>query len=1613
MTHRRSLSDADILLKRAEENKPKKIIGEYKLTKTVGQGSMGKVKLAINQKTGEKRACKIMPRPSYKSFSSCSSDPIIIDSTTSLDQFPELFPKEKANSQEIKENRIIREAAIVLLLNHPHIAFMDKFVAWDNFYYMFFEYVNGGQMLDYIISHGKLKEKQARKFIREIISAVDYCHHNSIVHRDLKIENVLIDKDGEIKLIDFGLSNLFDVDSHLKTFCGSLYFAAPELLNAKEYIGPEVDIWSMGIILYVLVCGRVPFDDESMPVLYQKIKAGNVEYPSFLTPDCVNLLSKMLNVNSEERITMDKIKSHPWIIKGYEEPLDNYLAPRLPITLPLDMEVIKNMKGFGFGSVDEIKSKLEQYISNGNVKENENFGFLHRIKKRGKKINKSSSLTSSSSSLNLALDYSKQYPEIPIVSIYHLVNEKLSRINKYKISVDMQNQTAALHHANRLDSYKKQVGDDIKRSETLIGDTDNETSVNTMDELKSINTNETETNKEKRNEKVEFHISPTISESSLDKYTETIGKSLEFKENELIKMDSELNANEINTNPKETTPTLSITLTSDKENNDKSRNDSSNTYVTTETLSHPDTSPESDSNNLVELGNTSSQTKSKSKKSTKKEGKTENVNQQSNNENFSEATNNTMSDNSLDASTKTSSSTILKPVVAARPRAISLSLMRSPIAQYHEPLDINSVSANQRELARHTIIINDANDVLDTTTMRESTTRNSKLSSIRRFSIALGKTYNMNQPTYNSQINEFGGMKPAYSSYKTTPTSSISSSRNLEVPINNTTDIRDSRGLFFTNDNYYYKKRQSLCHPISLEQMKYGHSRQLSQESTSDISLTDMLTTSPLQFRMPITLGRSDQHIKNVNLKGLFSVNNTSTRSPSEIRHSIIRTLTKLGLFYIEMPGSFQCEFNPELNWNFCSSFSSLDGNSSLNSNTSIDIIKMENETINPVKLQSRRSHSGNFANIFSGKFLKSAWKKSESNNNANLNSNSYGVGNNNPTSSKGRKLLNKSKSYNNIKYNRHMEDYSFPDNIKFKIKSKIKNMNDRDNEKKEDSKSGSKSHNSYEKDEMNSSVNTSENEYDENKNTNEILNKSSHRSTKSKIKNKIKNKIKSKKREKSGAGTVMETETDTEKTKSSSRNSYREKVKSEQQLKMMANSSANSYSKVIMKQRSLNCMASYGFMNNMNYEPSSISSSQYSSASSQLQSQPPLSLKILPMTYVSNSNVNNNKNIDSFPNNTINSSNSMILNEKGISNGDSLLSETSNYSIKYPQNVLRQENIENIQHNINYNGNTNNTNTLKRSITYCASSNTNVKSMNNEIQLKRPTSINNLKSNALNISSIANDNENEVYEDISINDSSINMSSITPSFINDNTESQLSFSSINNNLLGVLSDTSNQELSYQNQYNTNNSTISNNTNSIVSQTTTKSQLLSIPSDYNTSSKVTTSTSTTTPTTTTTNTSVSPISNHSRVILNTPNSEITNSSEALSDDLATFPLPLPPPALAITPSSDYSSSITITSTNAHTNISSVSSSNPNTTTNEHYLKSPISATLSSLSPSSATTTNSNLLLKQQGLSQPIRFEILIVRIPWLNLHGIQFRRISGNLWKYKKICLTILKELKL
>ncbi|SAL99104.1 hypothetical protein [Absidia glauca] len=317
---------------------PLKHVNDYIIHhKSLGEGSMGCVKLAERFTDSQ----KIIARNDLSTPWS---------------------PGDPKDTPSEREQRTRREMTIMHLLQHPNICRLEDWACENNEYYLFLEYVDGGQLLDYIIRHGKLKEKQARKFARQIVSALDYCHRNAIVHRDLKIENILITRDENIKIIDFGLSNFYSSKSLLNTFCGSLYFAAPELLRARDYTGPEVDVWSFGVVLFVLVSGRVPFDDTSLPVLHQKIKAGVVEYPDHLTKECVDLLSNILQVDPKKRKTLAFIQDHPWMNRGYQSAISSHLLHRPPLTT-LDKDIIQRMHEYGFGTTDDIHDRLHTTLS--------------------------------------------------------------------------------------------------------------------------------------------------------------------------------------------------------------------------------------------------------------------------------------------------------------------------------------------------------------------------------------------------------------------------------------------------------------------------------------------------------------------------------------------------------------------------------------------------------------------------------------------------------------------------------------------------------------------------------------------------------------------------------------------------------------------------------------------------------------------------------------------------------------------------------------------------------------------------------------------------------------------------------------------------------------------------------------------------------------------------------------------------------------------------------------------------------------------------------------------------------------------------------------------------
>eukprot|EP00603_Paraphysomonas_imperforata_P000066 CAMPEP_0114429040 /NCGR_PEP_ID=MMETSP0103-20121206/9261_1 /TAXON_ID=37642 ORGANISM="Paraphysomonas imperforata, Strain PA2" /NCGR_SAMPLE_ID=MMETSP0103 /ASSEMBLY_ACC=CAM_ASM_000201 /LENGTH=517 /DNA_ID=CAMNT_0001598325 /DNA_START=417 /DNA_END=1970 /DNA_ORIENTATION=+ len=189
------------------------------------------------------------------------------------------------------------------------------------------EYVSGGELFDYIVSRGRLPADEARHLFHMIVSGVEYCHFHDVVHRDLKPENLLLDADNNIKIADFGLSNVIHDGDFLRTSCGSPNYAAPEVISGNLYAGTEVDVWSCGVILYALLCGTLPFDDESIPNLFKKIKSGMYSLPSHLSQLSRDLILRMLVVDPMKRITVHDIRQHPWFL--HKLPAYLTLAPAM------------------------------------------------------------------------------------------------------------------------------------------------------------------------------------------------------------------------------------------------------------------------------------------------------------------------------------------------------------------------------------------------------------------------------------------------------------------------------------------------------------------------------------------------------------------------------------------------------------------------------------------------------------------------------------------------------------------------------------------------------------------------------------------------------------------------------------------------------------------------------------------------------------------------------------------------------------------------------------------------------------------------------------------------------------------------------------------------------------------------------------------------------------------------------------------------------------------------------------------------------------------------------------------------------------------------------------
>uniref|UniRef100_H2ZG79 Maternal embryonic leucine zipper kinase n=1 Tax=Ciona savignyi TaxID=51511 RepID=H2ZG79_CIOSA len=302
------------------------IARHYRIKETVGSGGFAKVKRAVHLPTGETVAIKIM-------------DKVALGAD---------LPRVKTEIEAMKN------------LHHHHICRLYQVVETSRKIFMVLEYCSGGELFDYIVQRDRLSEIESRAFFRQIVSAVTYMHYLGYAHRDLKPENLLIDDEQNLKLIDFGLcaKPKGGMSDQLYTCCGSPAYAAPELIAGKSYMGNEADLWSMGVLLYALLNGFLPFDDDNIGMLYRKIKSGKYDTPDWLSSESLILLKQLLQVDPKRRITVDELLNHVWITKEMGVPVEWNSKYQTSV---LDDDVVTEMSVHRKVSRETMKAELEKW----------------------------------------------------------------------------------------------------------------------------------------------------------------------------------------------------------------------------------------------------------------------------------------------------------------------------------------------------------------------------------------------------------------------------------------------------------------------------------------------------------------------------------------------------------------------------------------------------------------------------------------------------------------------------------------------------------------------------------------------------------------------------------------------------------------------------------------------------------------------------------------------------------------------------------------------------------------------------------------------------------------------------------------------------------------------------------------------------------------------------------------------------------------------------------------------------------------------------------------------------------------------------------------------------
>jgi len=301
-------------------------VGFYEVEATIGRGNFAVVKIAKHRVTKTDVAIKIVD-------------------------------KRRLDAENL--TKIYREIEVLKRIRHPHIIKLYQVMETSNMIYLVTEYAPQGEIFDLIAKQGRLSENDAREKFWQIISAVDYLHKLNIVHRDLKAENLLLDSNFNIKLADFGFSNFYDNNEMLNTFCGSPPYAAPEVFEGKKYNGPEIDIWSLGVVLYVLVCGVLPFEGANLQFLRDRVLSGRIRIPFFMSSECENLIRRMLTVDPKKRPTIEQIKKHKWMNATEYEKKFNFDSQTQAEQQEQKQQILRLMQSLGL-DLSRIRMSLQE-----------------------------------------------------------------------------------------------------------------------------------------------------------------------------------------------------------------------------------------------------------------------------------------------------------------------------------------------------------------------------------------------------------------------------------------------------------------------------------------------------------------------------------------------------------------------------------------------------------------------------------------------------------------------------------------------------------------------------------------------------------------------------------------------------------------------------------------------------------------------------------------------------------------------------------------------------------------------------------------------------------------------------------------------------------------------------------------------------------------------------------------------------------------------------------------------------------------------------------------------------------------------------------------------------